>query len=99
MAILTPARMAGRRQRGVTGRLRLRNGREMQADRGPARQHALGLDASAVRLHQVLHDGEPDARPALVAGPPLVYATEPLEDTRQLFRCDAGAGGAHRTVY
>src|SRR5205807_7729194 len=55
---------------------------------------ALDLDPAAVRLGEMLDDGEAQAAAALVAGAALVHPVEALEDASQRLRRDADAGVA-----
>jgi len=68
--------------------------RNADAQRGALAVAALGCDRAAMQLHEVLHQGEPDAGtfigPAAGAGD----AVETLEQFGQLIGRDAGAGVA-----
>src|SRR5438093_828359 len=68
--------------------------RKLEREAAPAPHVALEVDAATVRLHDVAHDGEPEAgRARLGAVGPL---DEALEDPLALLGRDAGAGVAHR---
>src|SRR5512145_807038 len=68
--------------------------RQDDADRSAAAHLARDLEPAAVGLHEVLHDGEAEARAAGVAAAPLVHAVEALAEARQvrLGHADARVG-------
>ena len=68
---------------------------EPAGDRGALAPLALGGDPAAMRLHQVLHDGESQAGASFVARPRAIRPVEPLEDPRQVLAGDAGAVVVH----
>jgi hypothetical protein len=54
----------------------------------PSPRRARGADRAAVRLREVLHDGEPEAGAAGLARAARVRAVEALEDAREVLRAD-----------
>src|SRR6202171_5294163 len=72
------------------------SGRDRQADpEAAAPTPALDADLPALGLHEVLDDGQAQARAARLAGTPAVRAVEPLEDPLAVPGLDAGPGIDH----
>src|SRR5689334_2179720 len=69
--------------------------RKEALDRGAHAGRALRTDLAAVRLDEVLHDGEPEPRTARLARATGVDAVEALEDARQVLGGDAAPRVAH----
>src|ERR1035441_6654226 len=71
--------------------------RQAQHNRRALPQFALGVDRAAVRLDDVLHDGQPEPGAAGRAAPALVDPVKALENMGQVIRRNAGAvvGHAH----
>src|SRR6266853_3567310 len=72
-------------------------GRELEPERAAFSHLAIDADAASVQLNRVLHDREPQARPAQGPRPPLVDPVKSLEEPRQMLGLDApaGVGDAH----
>src|SRR5438552_18902578 len=75
--------------------------RQLEREAAALADLALQVDAAAVRLHDVAHDGEPEAGRAGLG--PVGALHEALEDALALVWRDAGAGVAdghpHRPVF
>src|SRR5882762_2108309 len=70
--------------------------RDRQADpEAAAPTPAFDADLPALGLHEVLDDGQAQARAARLAGTPAVRAVEPLEDPLAMSGLDAGPGIDH----
>src|SRR5439155_20894715 len=65
---------------------------EEDTNGGAAAERTASLDPPAVRLDQVLHDGEPQPCPALFTRAPGIGSVEALEDAGQVLRSDPRAG-------
>src|SRR5688500_10898745 len=63
-------------------------------DCGAFSESALGHDPPAVRLYEMLHYGEAESRASALSRASLVDAVKPLEDARQMLRCDSLSGVA-----
>src|SRR5512140_5747 len=77
-------------------RMRAMSGGGQEDTEGAAdSQLRVQLDAPAVRLHDLLGDGEAQAGALGAAGEQVVRAVEPLEDALSVLRLDAGAVVLH----
>src|SRR5881394_1775590 len=66
--------------------------REVQKDCRATPELAVRFHPAAVGFYQVLHDGQSEPGPAFLAGAAGVDAVEPLENARQVFGWNSGAG-------
>src|SRR5262249_61284054 len=72
------------------------DGRQLHGDpASPPGAGTLRMDAPAVRVDDVPHDGEPEAEPAVHAARSHIALPEPLEHVRKERRVDALAGVTH----
>ena len=67
--------------------------RQLEREAAPLPDLAVEEDATAVRLHDVAHDREPEARGARLAA--VLPLHEALEDALALLGGDAGPGVGH----
>src|SRR5262245_36560578 len=81
----SPHCAAGRRLRSV------RLARQIDAKHGAHSGRALHVDLAVMETDNVLHDREPETRPALLARASLVDAIETLEDAREIGGGNAGS--------
>src|SRR5437879_3922076 len=84
--------MPARSQWSVTAALRLCNDGEVEKDGGTASELTFGFHAAAVRLHEMLYDGEAQSSAPLVPRSAGVHAIEALENARQMIGGDTAAG-------
>ena len=61
-------------------------------------QFALNTHGSSMRNDNMLHDGKPQTGSTGLSRTCLVHALEALEEPRQMFRRDAGAGVANKEL-
>src|SRR5688500_12807749 len=73
--------------------------REDEGERGPLAEDAVALDVSAVRLDDLLRDGEPEPGARHRSRSLIVRLIELLEDVRQLLRRDPGARVTHLDLH
>src|ERR1035441_4407690 len=59
---------------------------------------ALHLELASVALQSMFHDGETEARTALVAGPPRIHPIKALGEARNVLRRNADAVVDHREM-
>ena len=76
------------------GRILFERGK-VQRDRCALLHCTFNRDATAVQLHDGLHDSQPQARSVRALRACGVGAIEAVEEARQMFRRDAAAGVAH----